>query len=371
MPLNEIGPFTVSYLQVIDEKGNADPAVEPALSESRLTALYRAMVLTRAADERLLKLQRQGRVGTFAPGTGQEATAVGSAMAMTDKDWFVGAFRELGSLLVRGVELWKYYLYYNGYEEGNLWPNAKRTLPISIIVGAQTLHGVGLAYAMRQRGEKDSAVVTVFGDGATSQGDVHEAMNFASVWKVPVVFLCQNNQWAISVPLRKQTASRTLAQRAIGYDMPGIQVDGNDVLSVYKATHEALQRARAGEGPTFIEALTYRLSMHTTADDPRKYRAEEEEKKWWPREPLGRFRTYLEKKGIWDDVKQAQLEKEIKAEVDEAVRVFEAPREFKPDLPFDHVFGTEHPVIEAQRREFLASLRKETENAKAEHGSGH
>jgi pyruvate dehydrogenase E1 component alpha subunit len=371
MPIKEIGPFSVTYLQVLDEKGNVDPDLDPELPEEKLIELYRGMVLSRAADERLLKLQRQGRAGTFAPGIGQEATAVGSAVAMTERDWFAGSFRELGSLLVRGMPLWKHFLYYNGYEEGNLFAESGRTLPITIIVGSQTLHAVGLAYAMRFKGENDSAVLTVFGDGGSSQGDVHEAMNFASVWQAPVVFLCQNNQWAISVPLRKQARSRTLAQRAIGYDMPGVQVDGNDVLAVYRAVNEALERARKGQGPTFIEAVTYRLVMHTTSDDPRKYRTEEEEKEWWPREPIGRFRTYLEKKGIWDEVKQAQLEKEIKTEIEEAVRLLETPREFKPDLPFDHVFGTRHPVIEAQRAEFLESLVREKEHAKAEHGAGH
>jgi len=371
MPVKEIGPFTISYLQVLDEEGNVDPSVEPNLPEQKLIGLYRGMLLSRMADERLLKLQRQGRAGTFAPGIGQEATAVGAAMAMNEQDWFAGSFRELGSLLVRGVPLWKYFLYYNGYEEGNLFPEAGRTLPISIIVGSQTLHAVGLAYAMRYRGEKDTAVLTVFGDGGSSQGDVHEAMNFASVWQVPVVFLCQNNQWAISVPLRKQTHSRTLAQRAIGYDMPGVQVDGNDVLAVYRATEEALHRARSGGGPTLVEAVTYRVVMHTTSDDPRKYRTEEEEQRWRNRDPLKRFKKYLESKKILDDVKQAQLEREIKAEIEQAVQELEARRELKPDLPFDHVFGTRHETIEAQRAEFLESMRRENEDAKAEHGASH
>ncbi|MBM3324575.1 MAG: pyruvate dehydrogenase (acetyl-transferring) E1 component subunit alpha, partial [Calditrichaeota bacterium] len=236
-------------------------------------------------------------------------------------------------------------------------------LPISIIVGSQTLHAVGIAYAMKYRGETGSAVVTFFGDGATSQGDFHEAMNFAAVWKVPVVFICQNNQWAISLPRSKQTSSKTLAQKAIAYEMPGIQVDGNDALAMYKATKEALDRAHAGEGPTFIEAVTYRLMMHTTADDPTKYRAESEVEEWRKRDPLIRFRLCLEKKGIWDETQQKKMDEEIKSEVDAAVKEFEDLKDFKPDAPFDYVFGTRHDEIEEQRGEFLEELRKEAANA--------
>jgi pyruvate dehydrogenase E1 component alpha subunit len=282
---------------------------------------------------------------------------------MTEKDWMVPAFRELGGRLLRGDTLMNAYLFHNGFEEGSVMPKKGRTLPFSIIVGAQTLHAVGLAYAMKYRKEKKSAVVTFFGDGATSQGDFHEAMNFAGVWRLPVVFVSQNNQWAISVPRSKQTYSKTLAQKAIAYGMPGIQVDGNDVLAVYKATREALDRAYAGEGPSFIEAVTYRLMMHTTADDPTKYRTKEEEEAWWKRDPIPRFRGYLEKKGIWNSDLQSQLEAEIKAEVDASVKEFEAMKDFKPDSLFDYVFGTSHEEIENQRAEFLENLRKEQSNA--------
>jgi pyruvate dehydrogenase E1 component alpha subunit len=205
-------------------------------------------------------------------------------------------------------------------------------------------------------------VVTYGGDGSTSQGDFYEAMNFAGVWKAPVVFLIQNNQWAISIPREKQTAAQTLAQKAIAAGIPGVQVDGSDALAVYKATKEALDRAHKGEGPTLIEAITYRLMMHTTADDPSKYRTPESEKEWWEKEPLVRFKLYLEKKGIWDDKKQKKLDDEIKKEVDQAVEEFEAQKDFKPDKPFDHVFGTKHDVIEEEREEFLANMKKEAEN---------
>ncbi len=363
MPTKVIEEFSVSYLQVLDEQGKVDKELEPDIPVDELLKIYRAMVLAREADQRMLKMQRQGRIGTFGPSTGQEACAIGAAAAMAESDWMVGAFRELGARLWRGEPLVNSFLYYNGYEEGNVQPGScpTRTLPIAVIVGSQTLHAVGIGYAMIYKKEKSASVVFM-GDGATSQGDFHEALNFAAVWKTPTVFFCQNNQWAISIPRSKQTRSRTLAQKAIAHGLPGIQVDGNDVLAVYKATKEALERAYAGEGPTLIEGVTFRLMMHTTADDPKKYRTEEMEAEWWKREPIIRFRKYLESKGLWDDAKQAALEEEIKNEIDEAVREFEAPREFKADAPFDHVFGTKHDDIEEQRRQFLAELEREASN---------
>jgi pyruvate dehydrogenase E1 component alpha subunit len=359
MPLKEIEKFSIQHLQVLDENGTLDEALEPDLAAEELVKLYRAMALSREADERMLKLQRQGRIGTFGPCTGQEASSCAAAFAMSEKDWFVGAFRELGARLMRGDTLTNYLLFYNGYEEGAHLPEPARILPTSIIVGSQGLHAVGIAYAMKYRGEKDSAVVTFCGDGATSEGDFYEALNFAAVWKVPVVFVSQNNQWAISVPLRKQTVTTTLAQKGIAAGIPCLQVDGNDALAMYKAVKEALDRARAGEGPSFIEAVTYRLMMHTTADDPTKYRTKEDEEVWWKRDPIPRFRNYLEKKGIWDGGMEEKLRAEVKAEVESAVQEFEAATDFKPDAPFDHVFGTPHPEIERQRAEFLEELRKE------------
>jgi pyruvate dehydrogenase E1 component alpha subunit len=354
--------FSIAHLKILDENGVVAAGREPDLASEQLVELYRAMFLARAVDERMLKLQRQGRIGTFGPCSGQEAAVCGPALAMTDKDWFLGAFREVGARLMRGEPIENQFLFHNGFEEGNISPGGERTLPISIIVGAQTLHAVGIAYAMKLRGETDSAVVCFMGDGATSEGDFHEALNFAAVWQAPVVFICQNNQWAISVPRHKQTRSQTLAQKAIAYEMPGIQVDGNDALATYQAAKEALDRARSGQGPTLIEAVTYRLLMHTTADDPTKYRPEEEVKAWQARDPIPRFRKYLEKKGIWNDQRQGELEAEIKQRVDEAVKAFEARQDFKPDAPFDHVFGTKHARIEEQRVQFLEDLKRETAN---------
>jgi pyruvate dehydrogenase E1 component alpha subunit len=363
MPLTEVGQFTVSYLQILDENGEVDKKLEPKLSKDKLIKLYRSMFLAREVDQRMLKLQRQGRIGTFGPSSGQEAAHCAPVFAMTEKDWMVGAFRETGARLMKGEIISQTLLYYNGFEEGNQRPDNKRLLPVSIIVASQVLHAVGIAYAMQYHGEKDSAVVTFFGDGGTSEGDFHEALNFASVWKAPVVFICQNNQWAISLPYSKQTNSKTIAQKAIAYDIPGIQVDGNDALAMYKATKDALDRAKAGEGPTLIEAVTYRLMMHTTADDPTKYRTEDDVQTWWKREPLTRFRTYLEKKGFWSNEMQKKLDAEIKNDIDTAITEFETMTDFKPDACFDHVFGTKHEEIEEQRKLFLDNLEKEAANA--------
>jgi pyruvate dehydrogenase E1 component alpha subunit len=356
MPLHEIGSYSVSYLQVLDEHGNLDEELEPELSEEQLIRVYRFMVLAREVDQRMLNLQRQGRLGTFAPCTGQEAAVCGPTLAMTPKDWFVCSFRETPGRLMRGETILQTFLYYNGYEEGNLLASSARTLPVAIPVSSQIPHAVGIAYAMQYRGEKDSAVVAFFGDGGSSQGDFHEALNFASLWRAPVVFICQNNQWAISVPRNKQSHTKTLAQKAIAYDMPGIQVDGNDALAMYKATREALDRAYAGEGPTLIEANTYRLLMHTTADDPKKYRPEEEVQDWWQRDPIPRFKLYLERKGIWTESLQTEMDDEIKKEIENAVKELENATGFKPDAPFDHVFGTPHQEIEEQRADFLGNL---------------
>lgn len=358
MPLTTIGEFNTSYLQILDENGKVDQKLEPKLSDKELLRLYRAMYLSREADQRMLKMQRQGRIGTFGPGTGQEAAFCGPTFALTDKDWLLGSFREPGARFMRGEPLSTALLYYNGYEEGNALSPDKRTLPIAVIVASQTLHAVGIAYSMQYQKQKDSAALVFLGDGASSQGDFHEALNFAAVWQAPVVFVVQNNQWAISVPRSKQTHSKTIAQKAIAYDMPGVQVDGNDALAMYQATKEALARAHSGGGPTLIEAVTYRLMMHTTADDPKKYRTEKEEQDWWSKEPLVRFEKYLREKGVLDDKSKAAIEGETKQYIDEEIKKFETPAEFKPDASFDHVFGTPHAEIEKQRAEFLATLNK-------------
>lgn len=356
MALTDIATFRIQHLQILDENGNLDSKLDPKLSKEQLLTMYRWMVLAREADERMLKLQRQGRIGTFALNSGQEAAQVGAGLAMGDKDWLVPSFREAAIRMMRGVPLVNDLLFYNGFEEGSVYKDLQRVLPISIIVGSQSLHAVGLAYAMQYRGEKDAAVVTYIGDGGTSEGEFYEALNFAGVWKAPVVFIVQNNGWAISLPRHKQTAAQTLAQKGVSAGIPGISVDGNDALAVYKATKDALDRAKAGEGPTIIEAITYRLLQHTTSDDPSRYRTNEEEQSWWAKDPIPRLAGYLKKRKFWNDELEAALREEVRAEIDEAVKEMEALTALKPDASFDHVYGTQNKEIERQRADFLASL---------------
>jgi len=350
MPRITLEPrFQVEYLSVLDSDGNLDTALEPKLSENDLKALYRAMLLGRRLDERMVRLQRQGRVGTFAPIKGQEASQIGSAFTLRPSDWMVPSFRETAAMVWRGWPIDKLLHFFAGRLEGGQPAPDQHDLPITIPVATQLPHAVGLAYAVQYRGD-DAVVMAYFGDGATSEGDFHEAMNFAGVWHVPVVFVCQNNQWAISVPLKKQTHSRTIAQKALAYGLPGLQVDGNDVLAVYAAAREAVDRARAGDGPTLIECATYRLGVHTTADDPTKYRAEEEVRMWEQKDPLTRFRIYLEKR----DLLEAGLEQRVDDEIAQAVRRFEAAPPADPLTMFDHVYAELPPDLKAQRAEMAA-----------------
>ena len=362
MPKKPLAKFTVPWLQILDEHGKVDAKLEPDLGPERAVEMYRWMRLARELDERMLKLQRQGRLGTFPPCTGQEAISIPAAMLMQDGDWFVGAFRELGGRLVRGEPLTSTLDYYNGWEEGNVLPEKElRILPTSVVIGCQVEHAAGLAYAAKYRKTGEVAVAFI-GDGGTSEGGFHEGLNLAAVWQAPLVTICQNNQWAISIPRSAQTHSETLAQKGLAYGMPVMQVDGNDPLAVWVAVAEAIERARTGGGPTFIEAVTYRLMMHTTADDPKKYRPETDEKDAWAKEPLLRTRLWLAAKGWWDDDREKALLAEVKAKVDAAVKEFETPRDRAQDEPFRHVYGTSHALIEEQHRDFLANVAREADH---------
>ncbi|MDO8477340.1 MAG: pyruvate dehydrogenase (acetyl-transferring) E1 component subunit alpha [Candidatus Rokubacteria bacterium] len=352
MPRTQIEPqFPTERLSILDSDGTLDAKLEPKLSPDDLKRLYRAMVLGRRLDERMLKLQRQGRIGTFAPIKGQEASQMGSVFTLRPTDWMVPSFRETASMLWRGWPIEKILALFAGRLEGSQPGPEQRDLPITIPVATQLPHAVGIAYGIQYRGE-DAVVMVYFGDGATSEGDFHEACNFAGVWHVPVVFVCQNNQWAISVPLKKQTNSRTIAQKALAYGFPGIQVDGNDVLAVYAASRDAVDKARAGEGPTLIECVTYRLGVHTTADDPTKYRSDEEVKAWEQKDPLTRFRAYLEKKGLIDPSVDEQVDEEIAR----AVERFEAVPAADPLGMFDHAYAELPPDVAAERAELAGRL---------------
>lgn len=298
--------------------------------------LYEDMVLLRSFDERAINLQRQGRIGTFAPSLGQEASEIGSAHALRRSDWVVPSYRDHGALMVHGLPLSNVVLFAMGRTPS--LSSVLRALPTSIPIATHLPHAVGLAVAAQKLGTDDLAIA-YFGDGGTSEGDFHEALNFAGVYKAPVIFFCQNNGWAISVPRARQTASETLAQKAVAYGIAGRRVDGNDVLAVHQVVGEAAARARRGEGPTLIEALTYRLGPHTTADDPTRYRPADEYQDWKEsRDPIQRMGGYLMAHGLLtpeDDqaIRQAAQDR-IQAEVEAA----EALAPVEPGGMFRYVF---------------------------------
>lgn len=348
-------------LQILDPTGHVDTGLEPELPAEDLKSIYRWMLLTREFDLRMFRLQRQGRIGTFPPVQGQEAAHVASVFVLEPSDWLVPSFRETGAMLMRGWTMEEILLFYAGYEEGSVPSQGARNLPICVPVTSQLPHAVGLAWAAKLKGDS-IRVLCYLGDGATSEGDFHEAMNFASVYQLPVVFLCQNNQWAISLPLKRQTRSRTLAQKALAYEMPGIQVDGNDPLAVLVATREALQRAGDQGGPTFIEALTYRVGVHTTADDPRRYRTDEEVAEWEAKDPLKRFFLYLSQKGVLDEAGRDALIEEVRNQTLEAVQRAESMMQGNPLDFFDYVYAESPPELLRQRRELELEIQTEKEN---------
>ena len=349
----------VEYLSILDEKGQLDKMLEPDIPEDVLLRLHRAMLLGRKFDERLLNLQRQGRIGTFPPIKGQEAAQLGTIAHLRPSDWMVPAFRETAAEIWRGRSLESIIIYNNGYNEGIDIPEDRNDMPISVPVGSQIIHAVGLGWAVKYR-KKDDVAMTFFGDGATSQGDFHEGLNFAAVFQVPVIFVCQNNHWAISIPLSKQTRSKTLAQKALAYGMPGIQVDGNDILAVYVAAQEAVERARNGSGPTLIECVTYRLMMHTTADDPKRYRTDEEVEQWLKRDPLIRFEKYLMDKGLLSKEKHDRVESEVLDEIQAAVDRAEKQMEALGDPMdmFDHAYADIPPYLKEQKADLANELSK-------------
>jgi len=366
MPRKEIDlPYRVDHLSILDENGELDKDLEPDISDDLLLSLYHGMVLGRRFDERMLILQRQGRIGTFAPIKGQEAAHLGAVAALKPDDWLVPSFRETAAELWRGKTMESVLLVYGGYNEGGAIPDDVNSLPVSVPVGTQTLHAAGLGYAMKYR-KQNLVTMCFFGDGATSEGDFHEALNFAAVFQTPVVYVCQNNHWAISIPRSKQTRSKTLAQKALAYGMPGMQVDGNDILAVYAAAKEAVDRARSGGGPTLLECLTYRLSVHTTADDPKRYRTDAEVEEWLKRDPITRFQKYLKDKGLFDDEKIKSVEEQVNAEIKAAEKRWEERMRFTVDPldMFEYAYAELPPNLIAQReelREHLLGKKGETQ----------
>lgn len=319
MPEKIIESYSIKYLQILDEKGDHDDSLMPQLLDSEIKRIYELLILSRTFDHHALSLQREGRIGTYASILGQEASQIGSAFAIEKSDWIFPSFREMGVYITMGYPIHMLFQYWSGDERGMKCPDDLNIFPLCVPVGTQVPHAIGATMAAKYK--KDNiAVVCYFGDGGTSKGDFHEGFNMAGVFKLPVVFICQNNQWAISVPRHRQTASKTLAQKAFSYGFEGIQVDGNDVFAVYKATKEALNKAKNGEGPTFIECVTYRMSDHTTADDASRYRSKEEVEAWKAKDPILRLKLFMEKRGLWTEGYQKEVEDRAKATVDEAIK---------------------------------------------------
>ncbi len=353
---------TLGLRRVIRDDGSADPDTDPFLPDETLIAMYRALLRIRRIDERMLGKQRQGKVGFFGTITGQEATPIATAFALEDRDWVFPALRESAIMLCRGFPLstWLAQAYGNERDVlvGRQMPSHQSGREVNQVawsscIGPQVPQAVGAAFAAKSRGD-DVVTVGFMGDGATSQPDVHAAMTFGARWKAPVVLICQNNHWSISVPTKKQTASATIAVKAKAYGIPGLRVDGNDVLAVYAAVREAAQRARSGGGPTFLECVTYRMGPHSSSDDPTRYRSDDEVAAWAKKDPIDRFQRFLRRAELLDDALQAaiveDLEREISAAIEEVEDLGPPPR----DSLFDDVYASDPKHLREQRRELLA-----------------
>lgn len=356
MPEESVAQFTVSSVQVLAEDAGVDEDLMPELTDDELLELYYHMKRSRRLDERAIALQRRGELGTYAPAIGQEAAQVGGAFALSDDDWIVPSFREQAALLTRGVAPEKILQYALGLEEGAEVSSGTRAMPPAIPVGTQPLHAVGIGWGEALQ-DQNAVAVTYFGDGATSEGDVHEALNLAGVFGAQTVFICQNNHYAISTGIKKQTRAETLAQKAIGAGIEGIQVDGNDILGVYRVVNEAISRARNGD-PVLIEALTYRVSMHTTSDDPTAYRERNEETEWEARDPILRFQLFLEQREILNSESEDAIDDRVEDEINEAIdRARTVHEQLDPEDMFDYVYDEMPRELVQQRKNFVDSDR--------------
>ena len=351
---------SLDMLQILGESGRALEGAEPGLPKSRLLEIYEAMLKTRLLDERMLNLQRQGRIGFYVPGTGEEAAQVGAGLAIGKKDWAYPSYRMPGTIMVLGAPLMEMVANCYGNDgdlcKGRQMPvhyafGKQRIVSVSSPIGTHIIQAAGTAYAQKLR--KDGGVSwAFFGDGGTSSNDFHSGLNFAGVWKAPAVFVCTNNQWAISVPLEKQTASESIAIKAEAYGMPGVRVDGNDVLAVHQACSAAAERARAGKGPTLLELMTYRRGPHSSSDDPTRYRGNAADA-WNAKDPIVRFRKYLELSDLWSEEQEKELAERLRAEINEAVARAEKQPAPSLETMFTDVYAKVPPHLRDQYEQLV------------------
>jgi 2-oxoisovalerate dehydrogenase E1 component alpha subunit len=348
---SRIADFSVDYLQFINEASELTQPLPAFADQKTLLSFYRKMALVRKFDLKAVNLQRTGKLGTFPASTGQEAVGVGIGTAMNAADVFVPYYRDQGVMLQRGIRMEDIYSVWGGFESGHHSATAvnQKDFPICIPIATQYLHAAGIAYAMKLKKESN-AVVTTGGEGSTSQGDFYEAINVAGAQNLPMVFIINNNQWAISVPRAEQTHTKTIAQKGIAAEIQSLQVDGNDVVAVHYAVLEALKRARSGGGASLIEAVTYRLCDHTTADDFSRY-ADDQLKPAWKREPITRLALYMKREGFWSQEQEAMLQEQLAAEVGAAVAAYEkTPIPPATDM-FDHLYAKLPAALEQQYQE--------------------
>ena len=351
--------FEINYHQILDEQSQLVDALPSFASDvDKLLQLYSAMVLTRTFDQKAVALQRTGQLGTYPSALGQEAIAVAVGDAMRPEDVLIPYYREYGAHFLRGVTMTEMLLYWGGDERGMNFAVPRKDFPVCIPIASQGPHAIGVAFAMKLRKEARVAVV-FFGDGSTSKGDFYESLNAAAAWDLPVVFIVNNNQWAISVPLALQTRSQTLAQKAIAAGFVGEQVDGNDILAMRERVGLAIEKARAGQGPSLVEAISYRLSDHTTADDANRYRSAEEVAQHWKQEPIGRFQQFLLAQGFWDAAKQQKLMKETSQAVELAVQAYLDTPPQHPASMFEYLYEKLPSAYKPQRKELKGRHKHE------------
>ncbi|MCE5344907.1 MAG: pyruvate dehydrogenase (acetyl-transferring) E1 component subunit alpha [Bacteroidales bacterium] len=356
MIFKDFDPKEDKIFRIIDNEGVViNNELMPDIDDETVVKAYKAMLYARTADEMAVSYQRQGRMYTYPPNIGQEAISVAAGMIIREKDWLVPAFRELGAWLAKGVSLKEIFLYYMGNEEGSNFKNANHMLPFSVPIGTHLLHAAGIGYSINYH-KKDEVVFTFTGDGGTSEGDFAEALNFAAVWKAPVIFTVQNNQYAISVPVRNQTKSINLAIKSYAYGIPGIKADGNDFFAMCAAYKQAAGYAKAGNGPVLIEAFTYRKGAHTTSDDPSKYRSKDEEIEGEKTDPLKRMKKFIDNKGIWKEDEEKLLE-EFRIEIDQQFSEAENFTPYRLEDVFQYTYVDLPDDLKKQKSEYEQFLK--------------